>query len=208
MKTRNTLSSFCLGLVLIGTVAGARAATLSYTFDGIVVSIHSSVTSVEVGDPVSGTFIYDNQAPVVNNLGDHVFYGPAVGGVVHVGTAATWMFSSYNVLVQNRPGFDEWVFSNFSDSTGETLDGTPVRQFLLSLVDLTAMRYNDASLPPTIAFADFDNRGIQINAINHVLVNAQLTALSQVSVPVPASLFPFLSALLGVRGFINRGRHP
>ena len=70
------------------------------------------------------------------------------------------------------------------------------------------MRYNDASLPPTIAFADFDNRGIQINAINHVLVNAQLTALSQVSVPVPASLFPFLSALLGVRGFINRGRHP
>jgi len=185
-----------LGVALFVGAPSAPAATVSFTFNAVVTSVNPIVSSVEIGDAIYGTFDYDNQAPPISDLGASVFYEPAVDGVVSVGSAAVWAFSDYRALAQNEIAFDAWAFSNFSEATGETLDGIPVRQFLMSLVDTTASVYDDTVLPPSLNLADFDLRSIQINATTTTLINAQVTSLT--AVPVPAALPLLVPALIGL----------
>jgi len=67
------LAGWAFGFAIAAVSVPTHAALIKYQFTGTV--IQSQITAVSEDDPIVGSFVYDNAAPLVLDAGTDVYYG-------------------------------------------------------------------------------------------------------------------------------------
>jgi len=201
--------SLC-ALVCGWTIApgGVQANPVNYRFTGILDFVDSGITSIDVGDSLSGRFEYDPATTtlVSQDLDFDTYSAPHtlsfdVDGIdpeeVPHGTSA-----QYGVFVINDGGIltgvlsDEIIFQS-------QIEIEPGLNLVLSiaLADTTATVFSDQSLPSAFNLADFDIALFEISRLSTSfgillpLLGGDLVALS---IPEPSSWVLFSTAALAI----------
>jgi hypothetical protein len=206
---KRSLSSSCarvgLGvLALMAAAAPSSASTITFSFTGSVTGVSPQLAGqFAVGDAMSGTLVFDSAATAgVCGSACVIYSSPlqalsvTIGSYTASGTAA-------EELVAIPSAFDQYVIflSHTSPISGAPVNGLPLSNFALSLIDPTATAVSTIyALAPPVP-GDYTQRQFSLtfatNLGDYAGVGGTITSLSAVETPPAAVPEPTSLLLLG-----------
>jgi hypothetical protein len=162
MRTKTLL--WGLFFIVSSSVAGATDITMEYS--GTVTSTDANavaISEVEVGDSVTGQFIFDSdsQDEIESNQFSGLYEANSLTLTVksfnYTASDNNLSITNDSVLVAGQPALDAFeIVSGLWDVSGPALSGLPPAQIDLVIVDTEAKVFTDDSLPTSLDIDDFD----------------------------------------------------
>lgn len=197
-----------IAVIALGTFgsAPARAAIITFNFNGVITSVSSSLfdPSVQVGAPIRGSYTFDSTTP--NNypndptIGVYESSGPPYGLAVSFGSD-TFLADSFTTTIYNLGPFAYIVSADINVD----VPGGSLGQFYLRLDDPTQFVASSNALPvtpPTVnSFVEREINFSYAYSSSVGEIQGKLDSITAAPVPEPSPVLGYIA--LGTLGAVG-----
>jgi hypothetical protein len=209
------IKSIALAISISILSAGANAAIVNVLYEGNIDYLQGAATSaLSIGDSFSATLIYDTDfatgidyvtekhynfptSPTAFSLNVQMksFTGSANDGLIQVFNDYGSGYDRFQPLSTGSTGF-----------SGDSVSGSAWTQTTLSFVDTDGSVFVDQSLPSALPLLSEFEQAFATMFIDGGIARAQITSMTDSTIPVPAAAWLFGSGLIGLAGFARRSK--
>ncbi|MCS6286558.1 MAG: hypothetical protein H8K08_14125 [Nitrospira sp.] len=193
-----------IGLWLACMAGPALASTITFGFEGELVQA-GGPNGLTLGDPFTGTFAYTLEQSGTSISGGGTQYVLDAFALTLLGQTVS--SSGGNVRIYNQPSSNalagDRLHLNIDPTTttatvAGSINGAPVAEFYLALVNLSGSPFVDESLPHTLNIMNFPDLK-RVDLIFSPGYGAVIGEITNVSVvPLPTAAWLFIEGLIGL----------